>query len=285
MTLQTPLSRLLLTLPTLAATLVLGLAACSDEPGETPPPPKYTLDNVCAQVAPQLCEVRKSCCEKGEGYDETACITYETEVCAQNIADVEAGLMTFDANSVDACVAALKPYADKCYLTIPDYYNAPEDLEPCSKVFAGKLTENSTCERDAQCASSVAKREIVACDDDTKKCTATRFLPLDAACKVSADTKELCDQGLYCDFDFLAMEGLCQPAKKLGAACTPSPIQLSCGLNAYCDATTKVCTEAKVEGSACQTPLECQSLKCDLMACGPIAPFFEGEQCKGSNAP
>ncbi|MDC3961131.1 hypothetical protein [Polyangium jinanense] len=282
---QRPLSRLLLTLPTLAATFVLGLAACGDDTDGTTPPPKYTLDNVCAQIAPQLCEVRKTCCEKGDGYDEAACITYETEVCEKNVADVQAGLMTFDGNSIDACLVAMKPYADKCFLTIPDYYNAPEDLAPCSKVFAGKLTDGSTCERDAQCASSVEKREIVECDDDTKKCSATRFLPLDAACKVEANAKEVCDQGLYCDYDFLAMEGLCKPAKKLGEACTPSPIQLSCGLNAYCDADTKVCTEAKVEGSACQSPLECQSLKCNAMACGPIDPLFDGEQCKGSSAP
>ncbi|MDI1481432.1 hypothetical protein [Polyangium sp. y55x31] len=274
-----------MTLPTLAATLVLGLAACGDDTGGTTPPPKYTLDNVCAQIAPQLCEVRKTCCEKGDGYDEAACITFETKVCEQNVADVEAGLMTFDGNSIDACLVAMKPYADKCFLTIPDYYKAPEDLAPCSKVFAGKLTEGSNCERDAQCASSVEKREIVACDDDTKKCSATRFLPLDAACKVEANAKELCDQGLYCDYDLLAMEGLCKQARKLGEACTPSPLQLSCGLNAYCDATTKVCTEAKVEGSACQSPLECQSLKCEAMACAPLDPLFDGDQCKGDAAP
>ncbi|MRG90818.1 hypothetical protein [Polyangium spumosum] len=280
---QRPLPRLLSTLPLLAATFALGLAACGDDTGGTPPPPpKYTLDNVCAQIAPQLCEVRKSCCEKGDGYDEATCIAYEIDVCEQNVADVEMGLMTFDGDSIDACAAALVPYAEKCFLTIPDFYAAPEDLAPCAKVFAGKLPEGSTCERDAQCASSVEKREIVACDDATKKCSATRFLPLDSTCAVSADAKELCDQGLYCDFDFLAMKGLCKPALELGEACTPSPLDLSCGLGAYCDATTMVCTEAKVEGSACQSPLECQSLKCDMMACGPIDPLFKGEQCKGA---
>lgn len=275
-------SRLLLTLPTLLATFVLGLAACGDDTdGTTPPPAKYTLDNVCAQLAPQLCEVRKSCCEKGDGFAEADCITYETEICEKNVADVEANLMTFDGNSIDTCIAAIKPYADKCFLTIPDYYDAPEDLAPCTKVFAGKLTEGSTCERDAQCASSVEKREIVACDD-TQKCTATRFLPQGASCEISQNPKEVCDRDLYCDFDLLAMEGLCEPAKKLGDACTPSALQLSCGLGAYCDDTTKVCTETKVEGSACTSPLECQSLKCTAMACGPIEPLFKGAQCQAA---
>ncbi len=279
---QRSLTRLLLTLPTLAATFALGLAACGDDTGTTPEA-KYTLENVCVKIAPELCAVREPCCLQGNGFDETACIAYETEVCEKNVADVRAGVMTFDGNTIDACLVALEPYADKCFLAITDYFTAPQDFEPCSKVFAGTLKEGTVCERDAQCEFSLGDRELVACGEMTKKCETTRFLPKDASCVLSQDTKELCDQGLYCDYDFLSMEGACITAKKVGDACNPSPIQFSCGIGAaYCDGTTKVCTEAKGEGAACQSLFECKSLKCEMALCARPDPLFDGAQCKGT---
>lgn len=272
--------------PFFAGALALGLAACGGDDsgtGGSGAAPKYTLENVCAQIAPELCAARENCCLSSGAYDETACISFETAQCDKNVADVKAGLMTFDGDSIDACTVALKPYADKCYLTITDFYDAAADLAPCSKVFAGKLKEGSVCERDAQCESSLSDKEFVSCDNTTKKCKTTRFLPNGAACALSTTASEFCDKDLYCDADLLSMKGTCKPATPVGGACTPGPggFNLQCGLGYYCDGTTKVCTVAKGKDEPCALLLECQSLSCTGGVCKGPDPLYSKEQCTG----
>ena len=264
-------------------TLSLGLLACGDEGTTNTPTAKYTLENVCAQIAPQLCATRENCCLQTGAYDETACITFETGECEKNVADVKAGKMTFDPDSIDPCVVAVKPYADKCLLTIPDYYDAPTDLASCAKVFSGKLAADSVCERTAQCESSLSDKELVTCNTATSKCSTLRFLPKDAPCTISQDITEFCDNGLYCNVNILTQKGTCKAATPVGSACTigPTGISLECGLGYYCDTTTKLCTDAKPKDAPCSLLLECQSLKCTSSVCEAPAPLYNKEQCTG----
>jgi hypothetical protein len=106
----------------------------------------------------------------------------------------------------------------------------------------------------------------------------------DASCDVSTNPdniKNVCDPGLYCDFELLTMSGSCQTAKMLGEMCSPGALELSCGLGAYCDSTTSVCTVAKDEGAACNGILECKSLNCTMNVCVKPEPLFAGAECTG----
>ncbi len=272
-------------LPFVATCLGLVMVACG--PAETKTPPveeaKYTLTNVCEKTPALNCTVRESCCTQAtSGYVEAGCLTDVMTECEKNVADVNAGIMTFDGDSIDPCVAAMQPYSDKCFPEISDLFKLPVDLATCAQVFAGQLKEGDTCDRTAQCASSLADREIVQCDDSTKKCTATRFLPVDSACKLGPSVREFCDEGLYCDFDLFSMKGTCKTSTAPGSACTPGMLSFECGLGYICDSMTSVCVEAHEEGGACTTGLDCKSVTCSNSLCVKAKPIFNKMQCTGT---
>lgn len=272
------------TLPLVSTVFGLVVVACGPaETTKTPPvEDKYTLANVCEKTAPLNCTVREGCCTMAtSGYVESGCLTDVQTECEKNVADVNAGIMTFDGDSIDTCLAALEPFADKCFLEIADLFKLPNDLASCTQIFAGQLKPGDTCDRTAQCASSLSDREIVQCDDSTKKCTSTKFLPEGSACKISQTATEFCDQGLYCDFELLTMKGTCKVSTPPGSACSPGTLSFECGLGYKCDSMTKVCVEAGDEGAACQTPLDCKSAKCSSNLCAKADPMFNKMQCTG----
>jgi len=265
--------------------LSFGLVALACGPAETKTPPveaKYTIENVCTKTPALYCAVRESCCTQAmSGYEESGCLTDVTTECEKNVADVKAGIMTFDGESIDTCLAALQPFSDICFLEIADLKQLPGALAPCAKVFMGQLKDGETCERTSQCQSSLSDREFVQCDDSTKKCKTTRFLPIDSPCKISQTTSEFCDDGLYCDFDLLSMKGTCKTSTPLGGACNPGTLSLECGLGYKCDPMTSVCVEAGDEGAACTTPLDCKSAKCSSQMCAKADPMFKSKECTG----
>jgi hypothetical protein len=57
--------------------------------------PLYTLDDVCERVAPKICELTKSCCDKTGGFDQAGCIAHSKATCAKDVADVSGGRATF----------------------------------------------------------------------------------------------------------------------------------------------------------------------------------------------
>lgn len=264
----------------------LGLVAVACGPADTknnnPPPDEgYTLENVCVKAAPVNCDVREVCCAKAPSmYDEAGCTTDFTSECDKNVADVKAGIMTFDGESIDACLTAMQPFAEKCFLEIGDLIGLPVALAPCAKIFVGQLKEGDACERTAQCQSSLSDKEIVQCDDSTKKCVTTRFLPLGATC--NPITRNFCDQGLYCgDIDFLSMKGTCKTSTPPGSPCTPGALSFECGLGYTCDAMTMVCVEANDVGEPCTTALDCKSANCSGGMCEQANPMFNKMQCTG----
>lgn len=254
------------------------MACGTDTTSKPPPEPKYTLENVCSKIAAPTCAMRKSCCDQASGYDEAGCIAEATAECEANVADVKAGIMTFDGEFIDACIAATQPYSDKCFLTVNDLYGIPADLEPCTHVFAGQLAESAACERTEQCKSSVADREFTRCNTSTKKCTTYTFLAKDAACTISPAATKLCDEGLYCKA--LILDGKCAPTTPLGSTCTPKqPFTLECGLGNACDSATTTCVEGKKDGEACSLPVDCQSVTCTNSVCVKPDPLFSKMQC------
>jgi hypothetical protein len=280
-----PSLRHFFTLPLVSTCFGLVMVACG--PAETtknPPPPedKYTLENVCEKTAPLNCAVRETCCtQTASGYVEAGCSTDYIADCEKNVADVKAGIMTFDGDAIDPCLAAFQPFSEKCFLEIGDLFKLPTDLASCAQIFAGQLKDGDTCERTEQCQSSLSDREIVQCDDATKKCTTTKFLPLDSPCKLSQNITEFCDAGLYCDFDLLTMKGSCKTSTPLGSPCSPGTLSFECGLGNKCDPMTSMCVEAGDVGAACTTALDCKSAKCTSSMCAQADPMFDKMQCTG----
>src|SRR5262245_22754714 len=68
-----------------------GDASTTQEGGAT----TYTLDNVCEKTAPLVCEMRKTCCLAGAGYDEAGCLAHAKAECAKDVAEVNAGREAF----------------------------------------------------------------------------------------------------------------------------------------------------------------------------------------------
>jgi hypothetical protein len=270
------------TLPLVSTCLGLVIMACGPADTKNNPPPDegYTLENVCVKTAPLNCDVREVCCAKAPSmYNEAGCMTDFTSECDKNVADVKAGIMTFDSESIDTCFAAMQPFAEKCFLEISDLLKLPTDLLSCTKIFMGQLKEGDACDRTAQCASSISDKEIVQCDDTDKKCVTTRFLPSGAMCNPLS--RNFCDQGLYCDFDILTQKGTCKTATAVGMPCTPGTLSFECGIGYTCDAMAKVCTEANDVGEPCTTALDCKSAGCAGGVCEQAEPMFNKMQCTG----
>ena len=270
----------LFALPLVSTCLGFVMVACGPaETTKTPPvEAKYTIDTVCSKIAAPTCAMRKSCCDQAGAYDEAGCMAEVTAACKLNVADVKAGIMTFDGEFVDACITATQPYSDKCFLNVNDLFGIPEDLEPCTHVFAGQLAAGAACDRTEQCASSVADREFTRCDASSKKCTTFTFLPLDAACTISAKATKICDEGTYCKAAIL--DGKCTANTAFGAACNSNAIvSLECGWGNTCDKTTATCVEAGAEGATCTTPVDCKSVTCTGGMCVKPDPLFTKLQC------
>lgn len=247
----------------------------------------YTLDDVCERTAPQICAMRKSCCEQSASYDEAGCVAHDEADCAKDVADVRAGRATFHPEIVDGCLARLRPFFDSCYLTFDILYRVADLLRTC-RAFEGQLPEGAACERSSQCASPADAHAIVGCDTTTKLCKVTRFLGEGAACTLASGLPNVCDEGLYCDVDPTKSpaSGTCKKATPKGSACDAAKaFDLECGFGSYCDGTTKVCTAGKSGGAPCQEDLECASVSCVAGAagktCKPPGALVEPEECSG----
>jgi hypothetical protein len=253
----------------------------------------YSLDTVCAAIAPQVCAQREGCCTaSGLGYAEAGCEAYERAGCEANVAEVEAGTMTFDPTHIDACLTALQPWVDQCALTAMDRVEMLDTYRLCSTVFVGEVPIGQPCERDGQCAPAADANEFVTCSAQGS-CELFTVLGQGDPCEMGqgANRRAICGTGLFCDAALGVGQppfaGTCQPATPLGAACdiAAQPFSLECGLGFYCDVVdTGTCIEAKDAGESCTTPLECKSLDCPQPGnqCSAVEVMLSAEQCHGT---
>ena len=245
----------------------------------------YTLDDVCDRTASKVCALRAACCQSTGGYDEATCITREKEDCAKNVAEVRANTMTFAPALIDPCLAKVGPVIAACFFDLSKFESVAKTLNEC-RIFAGSLGEGVACERDAQCKPSADANAFASCNDQTKKCTTTRFLSAAANCELKDGLNALCGTGLYCDAPLVGpAKGTCKSALALGAECAPAMRPLECGLGAYCDGDTKKCTETRGGGEPCNNALQCDSLKCvragdaGTGTCAPQEPLAKARSC------
>jgi hypothetical protein len=272
-----------------AVVLVAGIIACGGSSSSDIADASYTLDDVCEKTAPKICEVRRSCCEKGSGYVESGCLSHAKTECAKDVADTRAGKATFRPERIDPCFAKLSSLFDSCYVTIDLILRVAEDLRAC-QAFEGQLGEGTACERTSQCAPATTTDAFVGCDEKTKKCKTTRILAERAACTIGDGLPSLCGKGLFCDADFKLMpaSGTCKKSTPIGTPCDAArmPVSLECGLGNYCDKTTALCTIGKGPSAACQEGVECATLTCEGSGgsgkrCTAPETIVETEECKG----
>ena len=250
------------------------LSACGgdseDDGGGSGGGKKYTLETVCDQIVPELCNIRKDCCTAGVGYDQAECEKREREECDADVAEVEKGTMTFRPELIDGCLTKFRSLLSDCDANLLDLVGQLADFQECFGIFEGELAEGATCARDSQCKQPGGGMQAE-CDDDTKTCMTNNFAfagngePCDFE---DGPDQAFCGAGLYCDAN-VAMgmtSGTCKTATALGATCdTLSMFQLECGLGNFCDPSTGVCSTGAKSGEPCTGGLECQSLQCNEM--------------------
>jgi hypothetical protein len=262
----------------LSGCLFLGCGGSSDTPSGSSGSGAYTLDNVCDQIAPKLCDLRKPCCTaSGTGFDQTGCEANMKSQCALDVAAAKAGDETFDASQIDACLAKLPDIFAKCTLTATDLQTIPIELRICNS-FVGKKGEGAACTRNSECAQSADANTFVSCSDQTKTCTKLTIAKLGDGCDAAKGT--LCDVGLYCNAPALATAGTCKTATSAGQSCArPAIGNPECGIGSYCDATSTTCMAGKAAREACTLPGQCASAKCDNGTCSVGTPFVKAAEC------
>jgi hypothetical protein len=246
----------------------------------------YTLDDVCEKTAPIGCGLDQPCCmASGFGYDQAGCVARAIAGCKKDVAEVQAGTMQFDATTIDACIAALKPFLQECVIKGDQVFPLFDALEACTKIWTGTLPEGASCDRDAQCAPSGDPSVYVSCDDKSKTCRHLRKLEVSDTCELSDNAPGACGPGLFCDASFGGpppYTGICKSATPVGQVCNQfKPYDLECGFGFYCNQSTGVCTTAKVGGTSCLETVECQTLTCTLGQCTAQEPLVDQATCTG----
>lgn len=241
----------------------------------------YTLETLCDTLPETICRQRESCCEATHGFDEASCVARERAACEGNVAKAEVGDYTFDASSVDACLAAIGSYLAACRPALSARLAALPGLRACAFVFYGTRQEGESCAEDEDCAPAVGDNATATCDDDTGRCRIFRVLREGDACELSSDLGGVCESGLYCDLAQGAATGTCKRAVSIGGACS-GPASLQCGLGQYCEAET--CVAGKPAGGDCSQlagGLACASLECAAGQCAEVEPVVDPEDCQG----
>jgi len=147
----------------LCSLMLVTMAACSSShSSNTVPPadagtPAVTLDNVCDVLPTRYCQQDRPCCaQAGFAFDQAGCEVSYRASCAQGVAAVAIHKAAFHAASIDACVAAVQPFEDKCSLTAADFASLALKLPPCKQVFEGTVAVGAACNSDSECAPAPA---------------------------------------------------------------------------------------------------------------------------------
>lgn len=255
---------------------VLAVPACGgdDDDGEK----TYTLDEVCAETVPTICQRRESCCNaSGVGFEQAGCEAREMASCQQNVDDVNAGVMEFDGSKVDACIDAFDALLADCRIPLPELLTRLEQVRVCSQVWKGQKGLGAACSRSAECTPSADPSTFTSCSDQGR-CQRLTLVGSGAGCSLEGDDLRICEPGLYCDVQ-LAGVATCKPAVAVGQSC--DPLAQDCGLGNYCEASSQSCVKARPVGEDCLLALQCESLSCTGGQCDPVEPVVDGADCTG----
>jgi len=255
----------------LAALSLLAALGCGSDPAA----PKgkgsgsnATLEEVqsaCNEFAARLCESARPCCEQRGSFDQDACVSSFIEgVCTPSAQLAAAGIVTYDASSEDACLAAHQRAHDVCYADWEELMALRADQEASCKVVIGTVEEGRRCETDGQCAPPVGEGSSLCVKG---VCTTIRMLRAGEDCPYPLGDVSTCGLGLYCTAVEQGETGTCEPATAEGDACDKIFLNPECGLGSYCDLDDGLCKKAtNFGGPRCTQDNECVSFVCDRAA-------------------
>ena len=266
----------------------LGVAACSssatDDGNKAEATPDTSVFDSCVDFATRLCADAEGCCQQAYGgFDAAGCLaTFKREVCRPGADAVTAGKATFNADSVEDCLAA---HAAAHAVCIPTW---PQTLELRKKIYAACRVIDGTAEPGRGCAIAATCKhpEGVATSECVKNvCQVVEILPEGAECPFPSGSVSVCDNGLACDAPGLEASGHCVKAIATGETCDGGVLEgTECGLGNYCDPATATCQVTQnLGGSGCAQSNECVSFDCNRIAneCAPAPAVVSRDTCLG----
>lgn len=277
---------------------VLGAIGCEEGggPGDGP----VAFEDYCGAYAEMTCQVASDC-DCLEGYPISTCELYQSMDCRDEVeAPVNAGLMTYDAQSAGLCLQRLWAIAHDCSLEDADW------PEACDAMLVGAVAENGACGGDDECLPGLecyGDRCIrlptagQTCHPDYG-CASGHYCGEDGLCHLyqgaggpCPEGDLACDSGLYCDSrvdecaPYLGANESCAHAswacdsalycsESAGQVCRPYPgvggdcadSYGSCVDGAYCGADD-LCHAQKADGAECVEDEECLSWDCTDLTC------------------
>lgn len=264
------------------------LGACSSSPVDdvaAAPAEDTTVYDHCVDFATRLCDDAKDCCTQTYGdYDAEGCVdTFKREVCRPGSSAVKAGRAQFDADAVDACLAAHAQAHAVCVPTWKQTLELRKAIYTACRVIDGLSEPGKSCTTAATCKHP----EGAATSDCVKNvCTVIAVLPEGAECQFPQGAVSVCDEGLTCDSAGQGDPGHCVKALATGDACDACMLEgTECGLGNYCDGATSQCKVTEnLGGNGCSQGTECVSFKCDRTSqeCAPAPAVVSRDTCLGA---
>lgn len=260
----------------LGAALLVAASSCGSS-SEANAGRAYTLDNVCEQLAQELCPLAKPCCEANElPYILEGCEAEQLEGCGERVALAKAERITFDAQAADACMTKTASLMQKCQLsTADDLREYAEMRAVCMSIFKGARAEGESCESDIDCAPPSDANLFASCRSGT--CV---HWTIYAGEGEECDQSKLvdCQAGLYCRTSSPGVPpGTCEKVSAIGEHCD-FPTQ--CEASAYCDPLGSECVARKAVGEACSSSNECGIHGCIDGECA-VLPVVDHATCNG----
>jgi hypothetical protein len=219
-------------------------------------------------------------------------------------ADVQAGVIKYDAGAVAACLAAVGKLT--CDQSQP---NESRDFgKDCGAVIQGTIADGAACVRSEECVSGSCNLAsctpatccLGTCDPtrpppsaDGADCSQSYACQGDDRCYASAGggltcqplvakggacTQQVCAEGTICMVDATTGAGTCQAPLPSGAACTGDG---QCGGILACLSTTKTCGDRLAVGATCDPNVfECVGwAQCDYASATCMADQLPGVAC------
>jgi hypothetical protein len=239
----------------------------------------------CLDFAARVCAGAASCCQQAYGgYDADACqLSYEQEICGSAADAVAAGFATFDASTIDDCVAALNQENALCFPTWAEVVELRKSVYAACKAIQGTAAAGQGCSSSVTCAQPEGAKSAIC---SKNQCKVLEILAEGAACELSNGDVSICDTGLYCTAT-VDGPGVCKAVTPLGASCQGLLEDPECGLGNYCDPQALGCkVSVNAGGPSCQQGLECLSFQCDRVAqtCAPELATVSRTTCLGQSS-
>ncbi len=277
------------TLGVLCACLVSGAWLGCDQEGNEIGSSQISL-SISPDVFPEkyaevVCDTLSRCCSPSEAV-KTECSRKVVQSMAEEMASIQAGRTTFDANSAAACLTALISGFKDCVLSEEEL----KGVDTCDKTLVGTGKEGDSCEAGYQCLSDL--HCFTSLTDGKGRCAT--FAQLGESCR----NKECApDKGLAClratptspppppvppgepagkgpgeGLTSQNTDPVCSKAAALGESCK----SISCSDGLYCNRKTNppTCASKQADGASCDSHDQCVSITCSKGTC-----IAEGNFC------